>query len=82
MKVIKFGAPWCGQCKVMANALKETPLNVPVEEISVDNDEKDLTSLFGVRSLPTLILLKGNNEIKRWVGITLPKEINDYIETL
>ncbi len=82
MKIIKFGAPWCGQCKIMTNELKETPLSVPVEEISVDNDEKDLTSLFGVRALPTLILLKGDNEIKRWVGITPPQEINDYIKTL
>ncbi len=82
MKIIKFGAPWCGQCKVMVNELKETPLDVPVEEISVDKDEKDLTTLFGVRSLPTLILLKGDNEIKRWVGLTKPSEINDYIKSI
>lgn len=82
MKIIKFGAPWCGQCKVMANELKETPLDVPIEEISVDKDEKDLTTLFGVRSLPTLILLKGDDEIKRWVGLTKPSEINDYIKSL
>lgn len=83
MRFLDFSAPWCGQCKVQASKLKTTPIeNVKVEEINCEEQE-DLASKYGVRNLPTMILVDDEgNEIKKWVGITPPQKINEFIKSL
>ena len=67
MKVLKFYAEWCGPCKgltMVINGAKDK-INIPIEEINID--EEIMTSVeYGVRSVPTMILLDDNNtEIKQ-----------------
>ena len=32
---MKFYSPCCGQCRVVARAFKDNPINVPIEDINV-----------------------------------------------
>ena len=49
MKIIKYGAPWCGQCKVMSKILEES--GIPYEEFDVSKDEGVLANK-GIKSIP------------------------------
>lgn len=79
MNILKFYAPWCGQCKVLAQEFEKHRINVPVTNINAD-DEEDLVDKYNVRSLPTTILIKDNKEIHRWHGFITVEEINKKID--
>lgn len=70
MKVLKFYADWCGPCKGLSMVIKgaEDKIKLPIEDVNIDNEI--MTSVeFGVRSVPTMIIVDENNtEIKRHVG--------------
>lgn len=70
MKVLKFYADWCGPCKGLSMVIKgaEDKIKLPIEDVNIDNEI--MTSVeFGVRSVPTMIIVDENNtEVKRHVG--------------
>jgi thioredoxin 1 len=69
MKYLYFSAPWCGPCKLLAPKMQLVADEVPVEKIIVD-DNVETTQKFGVRNIPTVILIDENeNEIERFVGV-------------
>ena len=82
MKVLKFYAEWCGPCKgltMVINGAKDK-INIPIEEINID--EEIMTSVeYGVRSVPTMILLDDNNtEIKRQVGAMNETQLLEFLK--
>lgn len=82
MKILKFYANWCGQCKVLSRNFKETPIIIPIEEIDIEKDENEyLVDRYKVRNLPTTILVdeKGNT-LYIWHGIVKSKLINNKIK--
>ena len=78
-KIIKFGASWCAPCKALAPIIEEISQDerfkeIEFSEIDIDNDEDLLTEKYGIRNIPTLIMLNDEGEVmKRLVGM-LPKE--------
>jgi len=69
--VKKFSASWCGPCKVLAPVMNEVKgqfSNVNFEDIDID-ENFELASKYGVRSVPTVILEKNGVEISRFVGV-------------
>lgn len=69
-KIEKFGASWCGPCKVLDKTLEQVS---GVEIIKHDIDEEeDLANSVGIRNIPVLIYYNENGEeMKRTVG-TVP----------
>jgi thioredoxin 1 len=70
LEVKKFSASWCGPCKILAptfNEVKNSFSGVSFNEYDVD-DSSDIASQFGIRSVPTVVLVKDGKEIKRIVG--------------
>ena len=66
--LIDFYASWCGPCKALSPVLddlaKEFAGKVDIYKVNVDN-EKELTSLFRIRSVPTLVFvpMKGDPQV-------------------
>lgn len=63
--IVDFYATWCGPCKAMAPVLedvnKEYAGKIDIYKIDVDK-EKELAAAFGIRSIPTLLLIPAKQE--------------------
>ena len=74
--IIDFYADWCGPCKRLSPILEEIAAEydgeVIIYKVNVDN-ERDIATAFGIRSLPTLFFVpkQGNPSV---VEGFLPKE--------
>lgn len=85
--LIDFYADWCGPCKMLAPVLEQLADVkkdvLKVAKVNVDNEE-NLAWQFGIQSIPTMILFKDGNPIKKEIGYRsldyLSRLINDALE--
>ena len=79
--LVDFYATWCGPCKMMHpvidSVVKENN-NLKVLKIDVDQNE-ELARIYGVMSIPTLILFKDGNMVEKKLGFTPKEIINNWI---
>lgn len=79
MKVLKFSAEWCGPCKMLGKVLEDYTGDVEIQEINIDTDQ-DLAIKFGIRGVPTLVLLDDNGgELRRKSGMLMINQFEDFI---
>jgi len=76
-KVLKFSAPWCGPCKMLSKTLQNVTTELQIEEIDIDQN-KELAQKYMIRGVPTLVMIDGENEIKRKVGVVSVDELNKW----
>ncbi len=70
--VKKFSAVWCGPCRALTpvmNEIKGNYSNVNFEEYDID-EYSDITEEYGVRSVPTVIIVKDGIELQRFTGLS------------
>jgi thioredoxin 1 len=73
--LIDFWAAWCGPCKMLSpvvDQVAEENDSIKVGKVNVD-EQNDLAAQFGVSSIPTLVVMKGGQEVNRSVGV-IPKD--------
>lgn len=79
--VLYFTADWCNPCKKVRPIVEELNKEQIVAKFFViDADiEDEMVSDFGVRSVPTFILIKDNVEVSRTTGAKTKEELTSFI---
>ena len=81
MEILRFTASWCQPCKALAQQLEELGLDKDVTVIDID-EQSNIAIQYGVRSVPTLVAVDNNKEVKRLVGIKAKDILVDWFPKL
>ena len=79
--LLDFWASWCGPCKMLMPIIEEladTQTNVKICKVNVD-EEEELAMQFGVRSIPTLVLMTQGEKTDSLVGLHSKAEILEML---
>lgn len=82
MKIIKIGALWCPACLITNNALDKIheKYNIEIQSLDYDFDENEVKKYNVGETLPELIFIKDNREVKRLIGEKSFKEIEEVLK--
>jgi thioredoxin 2 len=72
--MVDFWAPWCGPCRIVSPIVEKiaTELHGRLELVKVNSDDApNVSQRFGIRGIPTLVLIDYGKEVARITG-TLP----------
>jgi len=78
-RILRFTASWCGPCKALSMNLESANIEMPIEVVDIDVHD-DLAREYGIRSVPTLVMLDENIEVKRIVGSKTIKELQEWVQ--
>ena len=76
-KILYFSAAWCGPCKMLGPIMESLSGQINYEKIDVDNNQ-DLSIQYGVRNVPTLVLVDNGEAVGRLVGVQSKETILEF----
>jgi thioredoxin 2 len=83
--LLDLWADWCGPCHMLAPTIdqlsSEMSGRVKVAKLNID-ENPGVANRYGVRSIPTLLVLKAGREVDRLVGVQPKQEIVRRLENL
>ena len=81
--LLDLWADWCGPCHMLAPTIdqlaSELAGRIKVAKLNIDENPQT-AARFGVRSIPTLLVLKNGREVDRLVGVQPKQEIVRRLE--
>ncbi|CDM94782.1 MAG: thioredoxin [Limnospira sp. PMC 1291.21] len=84
--LVDFWAPWCGPCRMVAPVVEEIAeqYDGQIKVVKLNTDENpQVASQYGIRSIPTLMIFKGGQKVDMVVGAvpksTLANTLEKYL---
>ncbi len=83
--LVDFWAPWCGPCRMLGPVIEELAEEfdgkAKVIKVNTD-DEQELAAKFGIRSIPTVVLMKDGKESETMMGVQSKDDLTSKLQAL
>jgi thioredoxin-like negative regulator of GroEL len=73
-----FTADWCAPCKALGPTMNRVSEQISVNKINIDY-EADVVQKYGVRNIPTVILVENGQEVRRFSGNRSYNDVMSFV---
>lgn len=77
-KLFYYSADWCVPCQSFGPIMNQVSAVIPIVKVNVDY-EADVTARANVRSVPTVILVENDQEVRRFTGAKSYQQVIDFV---